>query len=140
MARTCVGGARGMAVAGVALFVMVGGAACASSGPSGSAAAGTGGLSGTIQVASDTDLTGAAAFAGIEDLKGEQLAVQQVNSEKYLGSATISLQSHDTQTNPQTAASLASQGVADSSVAAILGPEIATESAPMATIAQQAKV
>ena len=140
MARTCVGGARGMAVAGVALFVMVGVAACASSGSSGSAAAGTGGLSGTIQVASDTDLTGAAAFAGIEDLKGEQLAVQQVNSEKYLGSATISLQSHDTQTNPQTAASLASQGVADSSVAAILGPEIATESAPMATIAQQAKV
>jgi branched-chain amino acid transport system substrate-binding protein len=149
MARTFVGGARSVAVAGVAMFVVVGAAACSSSGSSSSTtgaagATGTtaakGSLSGTIQVVSDTDLTGAAAFAGIEDLKGEQLAVQQVNSEKYLGSATISLQSHDTQTNPQTAASLASQGVADSSVAAILGPEIATESAPMATIAQQAKV
>jgi branched-chain amino acid transport system substrate-binding protein len=140
MARTRVSGARSVAVAGVAMFVVVGAAACASSASSSSAAAGKSGLSGTIQVASDTDLTGAAAFAGIEDLKGEQLAVQQVNSEKFLGSATISLQSHDTQTNPQTAASLASQGVADSSVAAILGPEIATESAPMATIAQQAKV
>ena len=140
MARTCAGGARSVAVAGVAMFVVVSAAACASSGSSSSSAVGKSGLSGTIRVISDTDLTGAAAFAGIEDLKGEQLAVQQVNSQKYLGSATISLQSHDTQTNPQTAASLASQGVADSSAAAILGPEIATESAPMATIAQQAKV
>lgn len=139
MARIRVEGARRLAVLGTA--VLLGAAACGTSGSTGSTgSAGKTGLTGTVKIVSATDLTGAAAFAGIDQLKGEQLAVQQVNDQKFLGSSKISLVSHDTATDPQTAASLASQAVADSSVSAVLGPEIATESAPMATIAQQGKM
>jgi len=93
-----------------------------------------------ITILSATDLTGAAAFAGIDQLKGAQLAVQEANDQGYLGSSKLDIQSEDTTTNPQTAASLASKAVADKSVAVVLGPTTGAEAAPMAAILQRAKL
>lgn len=57
------------------------------------------GLSGTITIGAPLDLSGSAAIAtvGPDELKGEQMAVKEVNSSHFLGAAQIKLDSVDTQ-------------------------------------------
>ena len=79
----------------------VGAAACGSSGGGGSSS----GLPSTITIGSPLDLSGVAAAAnvGVSELKGEQLAVSQINSSGFLGKSKINLDSSDTQTVTTTA-------------------------------------
>ena len=94
-------------------------------------------MKGVIKIFSATDLSGAGAFCGTDQLDGARLAIQQVNDQKFLGGATLTIDSSDTATNPQTAASLATKAVANSSMSVILGACVGSEAAAMAPIVQQ---
>jgi branched-chain amino acid transport system substrate-binding protein len=82
--------------------ISVAAAACGSSGGGGGSSSG---LPSTITIGSPLDLSGEAAAAdvGVSELKGEQLAVSQINSSGFLGKSKIDLKSSDTQTVTTTA-------------------------------------
>jgi branched-chain amino acid transport system substrate-binding protein len=100
----------------------------------------TTGLPSDIKILSTTDLTGAAAFAGIAQLKGAQLAVQEINDQKYLGTSKITLVSKDTAGNAQTAASQVTEGIADSATVGLLGTVSSAQTIAVAPIVQQGKL
>ena len=119
-------GARG----GAALVLALGLAACTSpgSGTSGSgsdAGGGSGaeGLPDTLRIMSIRALTGPVSFAGLNAQKGIDLAIEQIEADGLLGETTIEVDSRDSASSPQEAASFASQAIADPSYVAIIGPE-----------------
>jgi branched-chain amino acid transport system substrate-binding protein len=100
-----------------------------------------GSLPSEVKILSTTDLTGPAAFAGIAQVKGAQLAVQEINSQAFLGGSTkIDLVSKDTAGNTQTAAAEVTEGIADASTVAILGTVSSAQSIAVAPLAQNAKI
>lgn len=115
-------------------------AACSSGGSSSSATSGGDGLPKVIQVVSINDQTGEVAFAGIPASRGEQLAIENINSSHFLGSTKISLAIEDSASSPQTAASLTSQAVASGKYAAILGGILSAEAFTVGPIAQKGKL
>jgi branched-chain amino acid transport system substrate-binding protein len=78
-----------------------GGAGAAGSGGSG----GSGGLPTTVKVGSPLDTSGSSAIAtvGVDEQRGEELAVEEINSTKFLGNTKIDLKVVDTQASKETA-------------------------------------
>jgi branched-chain amino acid transport system substrate-binding protein len=133
---------RMFAVGAFAVAVTAVLSACGSSSRStGSTSGGSkAGLPSVIKIESVTDLTGAAAYSGTSQVKGAQVAIDEINSMQFLGNSKLQLVSKDTGQNAQTAASLASQAVSDKSISAMLGTINGVESVAVAPITQAGKL
>ena len=126
----------GGALAAVGLLVSV--AACGGGGDGGGSGAGGGSLSDTIKVVSINPETGPAAFAGLSAEKGYQLAIKEINEQKFLGEGvTLKLELRDTKGQIPTAASELSSVMADRSVAAAFGSVSSQEAVAQSPLAQQ---
>lgn len=119
-------------------------AAAACSAPGGNSASGStgggggNGLPGTVKVMDVNGLTGPVAFAGTNAKKGTDLAVEQIEAQGLLGKTKIQVDYKDAAADPQQAASLASQAIADTSYAAILGPSASAQATAVSPIVQKA--
>ncbi len=134
------GRVRGAAAAGAAALLVVGMTGCGGGSASSGKGASGGGLPGSIKVMSIKEMTGPVAFAGTNATKGVDLAVEQINAQKYLGTSTLQVEVKDSAASAQQAASLASQAVADRSYAALLGPASSAQATAVSPIAQKAKM
>jgi len=85
-------------------------------------------------------MTGAAAFAGTSAQKGVELAIDEINQQHYLGNTTIQVDVEDSVYSARTAASKATQGIADKKYAAISGPLSSQQAAAIAPVAQKSKM
>lgn len=122
----------------VALGTAVSVSACGSAGGGSAGSSSSAGLPSTINVVSTEPLTGDVAFVGISADDGYKLAIQQINSEKFLGNTKLEMTTQDTTGNAQTAASLMSQAVADKNVSAAFGSVVSGDAIAQSTIAQKA--
>lgn len=133
---------KGIGGAG-ALALVLAVAACtspgsdSSSGGAASAGGGGEGLPDTIKVMSIRALTGPVSFAGLNAQKGIDLAIEQIEADGLLGGTTIEVDSRDSATSPQEAASFASQAIADPSYVAIIGPEASAQATAVSPIVDQ---
>jgi branched-chain amino acid transport system substrate-binding protein len=121
-------------------------AACSSGGASGGSGGGatggasTGNLPANITVVSTNPTTGVVAFAGAAANKGYDLAVKEINAQKFLGSTTLTLNKVDTKSTAATAAQVATTAIADKSVAAIFGSVSSNEAVAESPLAQKAGI
>lgn len=123
---------RTTAVAAIAVSALFSLTAC---GGSSSSAAG---LPSTVKVDGIIPLTGTLAFVGTSAQKGYELAIDQINSQHYLGSGTrMKINWEDTKTTAQSAASATSAAVADKSVVAAFGSVASNEAVAQSPIAQK---
>ncbi|MBY6412597.1 ABC transporter substrate-binding protein [Rhodococcus sp. BP-252] len=93
-----------------------------------------------IKVFSVTDKTGTLSYAGTNQLKGIELAIEEINEQNYLGESTMVLESRDSAGEAQTAASQVTEATVDPRVAAILGTVTSAQTVAVAPLAQAAKV
>jgi branched-chain amino acid transport system substrate-binding protein len=98
------------------------------------------GLPPTVTVLATTDTTGFVAKVGKSDLRGLKLAVQQINSQHFLGNTKIKLVTKDAGGDKETAANLVSQTVANTDVSAVIGSVLSGSARAQAPIAQHAKL
>lgn len=131
---------RSMVAAGALITL----AACSSGSSGGSSGAATGGdtsnLPATIKVVSTNPTTGVVAFAGNAANKGYDLAVKEINEQKFLGKSTIQLEKADTKSTAATAAQVATTAIGDKSVAALFGSVSSNEAVAQSPLAQKAGV
>ncbi len=127
-----------------ALVLALGLAACTSPGsgtPDGESGAGGSsggeGLPDTIRIMSIRALTGPVSFAGLNAQKGIDLAIEEIAADGLLGETTVEVDSRDSSTSPQEAASFASQAIADPSYVAIIGPESSAQATAVSPIVDQ---
>ncbi|MBY6412646.1 ABC transporter substrate-binding protein [Rhodococcus sp. BP-252] len=125
-----------LALLGVAAAMMTV-TACGGSGPSGSTASGE--MPSEITLLSTTDKTGTLAYVGGSQLEGIELAVEEINQQRFLGDSTLKLDSRDTAGDAQTAASQVTEGIANPDVAAILGTVSGAQSVAVAPIAESSR-
>lgn len=126
---------RTTAVAAIGVSALLSLTACGSSSTSGGSA---GGLPSTIKVDGIIPLTGPLAFVGTSAQKGYELAIDQINSQHYLGSGTtMKISWDDTKSTAQPAASATSAAVADKSVTAAFGSVASDEAVAQSPIAQK---
>lgn len=137
--RTSQLGNRLVAVAGVTLLG-AGLAACGGSTSSGASTAAGGGLPASVKILSIREMTGPVAFAGINAQKGIDLAVEQIEQQKFLGATKLVIDSKDSSNNTQEAVSAATQALADKSYTAILGPATSAQSSAISPIVQKSKM
>lgn len=131
---------RRVGVAALSLGLVVAASACGSDDKAGGSGTGSGKLPSTIKLVSINPETGSAAFAGLAANKGYELAIEEINSQKFLGDAKVVLQKEDTAGKPQTAASQLTSAVSDKSVAAVFGSVSSGEAVAMAPIAEKSKL
>lgn len=107
----------------------------ATTGASGGAAGG-GSLPAKVSVTAIEDLTGAAGYAGLLTQNGMNVAVSEINSTKFLGSTTLSVDYRDDASNTQQAAALANTAVL-SDTPMIFGPVASTSALAISPITQR---
>jgi branched-chain amino acid transport system substrate-binding protein len=94
-----------------------------------------------IKLASITDLTGPAAFAGTSARDGEQLAAKEITETGYLGEGvTLTIDTKDSAGSPDTAAADFTAAAADSSIPAVLGPVSSGQAVAVAPLAEKSAV
>ena len=122
-------------------------AACSSSGGTsgGSGGGATGGASGggnlpaSISVVSTNPTTGVVAFAGSAANKGYDLAVKEINAQKFLGpNTTLTLSKVDTKSTPATAAQVTTTAIGDKGISAIFGSVSSNEAVAQSPLVQKA--
>ncbi len=126
------------ALIAIVLSACVGGST-AGTGSLGGSTAGTGSLSGQVDIGGPLPLTGPAAFAGTLEQEGMQLAVDEVNSTKFLGGATLNVNYVDVGATPQQAVTVARQMIEQDQVKAITGLASAAQAPAVAAVAQAAR-
>ncbi|RFU19112.1 ABC transporter substrate-binding protein [Geodermatophilus marinus] len=139
---------RAGARAAGALALAAGLAACSSPADTGSSGAAGGGadacagqeLPESVRIMNIRALTGPVSFAGLNAQKGIDLALAEIEADGLLEGTTIELDTRDSSTSPQEAASFASQAIADDSYVAILGPEASAQSTAVSPIAQSSGI
>jgi branched-chain amino acid transport system substrate-binding protein len=95
----------------------------------------------TYTIGTLEDMTGAYSFAGATLIKGERLAVEQMNAKGALGAGnTLALVTEDAASDRTQAATLLSKFGADSKILAVLGPTSTIEVLADGPIAIQAKL
>jgi branched-chain amino acid transport system substrate-binding protein len=94
-------------------------AACGSSSKSTSNSSGK--LPATVHLYSIQDSSGAAGAVGVDDQQGANLAIQDINKQKFLGATTLSISYGDSATSPTSAANLATQA-ASAHYPIVIGP------------------
>jgi len=105
----------------------------------GGTTAGNASLNGQVSIGGPLPLTGPAAFAGTLEQEGMQLALDEVNSSKFLDSATLHLNYIDVAATPQQAVTVARQMIEQDQVKAMAGLASATQAPAVAAVAQAAK-
>jgi branched-chain amino acid transport system substrate-binding protein len=99
------------------------------------------GLPAVITLGAVHDLSGATAVYGTSIQKGIDLAVKQINAQKFLGDGvTLKITYVDAAGDPKQAIAAYEKLTADSSITAILGPTLSSEAQSADPIAQEAKV
>jgi len=127
-----------VAVSTAGLMLSVAACGGGDSGGGGSASSG-GSLPATIKIAGVEPETGPAAFAGLSAEKGYELAIKQINEQKFLGDSTkLEVDFTDTKGEIPTAASAISTAIADKSVAAAFGSVSSQEAVAQSPLAQKA--
>src|ERR1700687_2797890 len=96
-------------------------------------------LSGTVKVGSPLSLTGVAAFAGSAIQQGMQVAIDEVNSTKFLGGATLQVNYADIGSTPQQAVTVSRQMIEQDQVAALVGINLSGQAQSVSAVAQSAK-
>lgn len=87
------------------------------------------------------DLSGATAVYGTSIQKGIDLAVKQINAQKFLGQGvTLKVTYEDAAGDPKQAIAAFEKLTADSNITAILGPTLSSEAKSADPVAQEAKV
>ncbi len=87
------------------------------------------------------DLSGATAVYGTAIQKGIDLAVKQINEQKYLGEGvTLKVTYEDAAGDPKQAIAAFEKLTADKNITAILGPTLSSEAKSADPVAQEAKV
>jgi branched-chain amino acid transport system substrate-binding protein len=117
---------------------MVGLAACSSAGGSSTSSV-SGGLPAQIKVVAIRDLTGVSAVYGLSANQGMELAIDQINSQHFLGKSQLMVDKMDSAGSTQTAASMVTGAIQDASVSAIFGPLASAEAVATAPIAENGK-
>jgi branched-chain amino acid transport system substrate-binding protein len=140
MARRFRYGPRLVIGAAVAVVGLGAATACSSSTAATISGSGGSGLPSTINIVSLRDETGPIATYGKNAENGTKVAVQEINSTKYLGNSKLVITYEDTTGVPQVAASLASQALANPSYVAMLGPIDSAQSVVVAPIVQRGKI
>jgi len=120
--------------AGVILAMAL--AACSSS-SSTSTSTSAQGLPSTVALYSIQDLSGPAATPGLDDERGDQLAVADINREKFLGSTKLTITFGNSATDPTTAAAVAST-VAAAHYPIVIGPPASSTAVAVAPIMAKA--
>lgn len=95
------------------------------------------GLPSTVALYSIQDLSGPAATPGLDDERGDQLAVADINREKFLGSARLTISFGNSATDPTTAAAVAST-VAAAHYPIVIGPPASSSAVAVAPIMAKA--
>src|SRR5258708_19253165 len=96
-------------------------------------------LSGTVKVGSPQSLTGPSAFAGVQIQEGMQLATHEVNSTKFLGAATLSVNYVDVGATPQQAVTVTRQMIEQGQVSALVGLVLSGQTPGAVAVAQSAQ-
>jgi branched-chain amino acid transport system substrate-binding protein len=117
-----------------------GGSGGGASGGAGTSGGNAGNLPASITVVSTNPTTGVVAFAGSAANKGYDLAVKEINSQKFLGNTTLTLNKVDTKSTAATAAQVATTAIGDKSVAAIFGSVSSNEAVAESPLAQKAGI
>lgn len=128
---------RGLAL--LAASSLFGLAACGSGGDT-VASSDDGGLPSEIKIVAIRDKTGPVAYTGNAANKGSQLAVEQINNERFLGDTKLVLEERDTAGKAQTAASMVTAAIQDKSYAAILGPVASDQAAAASALVGRGKM
>jgi branched-chain amino acid transport system substrate-binding protein len=119
---------------------LVAAAACGSDDKAAGSGTGSGKLPSTIKLVSINPETGPAAFAGLAANKGYELAIEEINTQKFLGDTKVVLQKQDTAGKAQTAASQLTSAVADKAVAAVFGSVSSDQAVAMSPIAEKSRI
>jgi branched-chain amino acid transport system substrate-binding protein len=119
---------------------LVAAAACGSDDKAAGSGTGSGKLPSTIKLVSINPETGPAAFAGLAANKGYELAIEEINTQKFLGDTKVVLEKQDTAGKAQTAASQLTSAVADKAVAAVFGSVSSDQAVAMSPIAEKSRI
>ncbi len=107
----------------------------------GTTAPASSGLPAQITLGAVHDLSGATAIYGTSIQKGINLAVQQINDQKFFGEGhTLKVEFEDAAGDPKQAIAAYEKLTADPNIVAILGPTLSSEAQSADPVAQQAKV
>jgi branched-chain amino acid transport system substrate-binding protein len=113
-------------------------AACSSGASSTSASTSAAhGLPSTVALYSIQDLSGPAATPSLDDERGDQLAVADINREKFLGSTKLTISFGNSATDPTTAATVASTAAA-AHYPIVIGPPASSTAVAVAPIMAKA--
>jgi branched-chain amino acid transport system substrate-binding protein len=96
-------------------------------------------LSGTIQVGVPLGLTGPAAFAGAQNQEGIQMAVDEINSTKFLGNAKIQANFADHAADAQQAVTLVKRMIEQDNDTGIVGMNLSGLTLAVVPVAQAGK-
>lgn len=129
---------RKTALAALGAATLLTTAAC---GGGGSSAQGSEGISDEVKLAAVHDQTGPVAYAGVGANKGAELAIDEINSEGFLGDGVeITMETTDTAGEIDRAVSEMSKAMSDQEVSAILGPTMGQQAAAVAPSVNQQQV
>lgn len=128
-----------LSAAGLLLSVAACGGGDSDGGGGGGGSSEGGSLPDVIKIAGIEPETGPAAFAGLSAEKGYELAIKEINEQKFLGdNTTLEVSFTDTKGEIPTAASAVSTAIADQSVSAAFGSVSSQEAVAQSPLAQQA--
>ena len=117
------------------------GAAAPTTAPAAPAAPAAGSLPAEITIGAVHDLSGSTANYGTAIQKGINLAVKQINDQKFLGEGhVVKVIYEDAAGDPKQAIAAYEKLTANKDIVAILGPTLSTEAKSADPIAQQARV
>lgn len=126
------------ATAAIGLSVALVASACGD-GSDGEASA-SGGDDGKVKIGVALDLSGQAAFAGLQDRKGIELAAEVIEGSGMLGDKELELVFVDTETDKDRAVAEVTRMTKDESFDAIIGPLSSSQGLATAPISQKAGV
>ena len=134
--RAARGIAGAFALGGAVMVIAACGSSSSSGGGSGKSGGGASKLPSTVKLGLLDTLSGQAAFCGVDERQGAELAVSQINSTHFLGNTKLSLSIQDDKGTPQDGIAGLQQLISQK-VAAIIGPCIGPVALATDPVAQQ---
>jgi branched-chain amino acid transport system substrate-binding protein len=138
--RKSVPSARAFGVLACSAALAVGVAACGDDSESGGGGGGGGNLPSEVKLGMLDTMSGVAAFCGEQERQGAELAVEEINSQKFLGDGVkLTIQVEDDKGTPE-AGVAAFRNFVNDKVAAIVGPCLGTVAPATGPLAEQSKM